>query len=108
LSNDFDAVRDFECAGALISMDNVISNEHCVYHSELQGLNILIGSNNLKEGRIYNPAWWISYDQWTVENGRNVSPNEDNDIVIIKVNHFSKQFFIYLMMRARARVYGQG
>jgi hypothetical protein len=78
---------DHESTGSLITKKDIIITAHSFEFTQNTGFEIIVGSVDLRNGRIYYPAWWLTYTQWTIINGLSIE-NEVNDIAIIRVNAF--------------------
>ncbi|XP_011495232.1 PREDICTED: trypsin epsilon-like [Ceratosolen solmsi marchali] len=73
------------CTAALISKCHVISSAQCTEKIIKNETKIHAGSLTLTNGRKYDIAWWINYNDWCQYKSR--SPQfEINDIGIIKID----------------------
>ncbi|XP_011500585.1 PREDICTED: chymotrypsin-1-like [Ceratosolen solmsi marchali] len=64
-NRDFITERDTVCTASLITDKNILTAEHCLTNEVVNGLIIIVGSNDLESPSRYYPAWWISFNQWS-------------------------------------------
>jgi secreted trypsin-like serine protease len=75
---------NYFCAGTLISRKDVLTSEHCLRDQNLNRITVLVGSSYLDRGLRYYPSWWITFDQWAVQNNHEIV-HEVNDIALLNV-----------------------
>jgi secreted trypsin-like serine protease len=77
-------IENHFCTGALISIKDVLTAEHCMINEILSQTYVTIGSVDFRHGTKYEILWWISYDQWA--RYKVLHQNfKNNDITIIRV-----------------------
>jgi V8-like Glu-specific endopeptidase len=74
------------CTGSLISPRDVLTSAHCLDIEKLHPIQVIVGSRDIRYGKKYSTAWWITYNEWALY--KNIVPMYDeNDIGIIRVNN---------------------
>jgi V8-like Glu-specific endopeptidase len=92
--HNIDPPREHICTGTLITAKDIAIAAHCLTDKAKRAVRIIIGSIDLTQGYPYNVYWWITYDQWALQQGIQ-SEYEVNDVANIRVfNDLYKCFFI--------------
>jgi hypothetical protein len=79
--------RLHRCTATLISAQDAITSEHCLYSLLPMQFKLLVGSNDLRQAVKYNCFWWWGYNYWATQRG--IRPEfRQNDIAFIKVITF--------------------
>ncbi|XP_011495553.1 PREDICTED: uncharacterized protein LOC105360361 [Ceratosolen solmsi marchali] len=82
--NNIHPETDHLCTGVLVSPRDVLTVDHCFYLASNQHVEIIIGRNNIRHGRIFHVSWWMSYNEWITV--RHVTPQYiNNDITMIRL-----------------------
>jgi hypothetical protein len=79
------------CTGSLITRKDVAISEHCIAGETMQAIQISVGSLDYRQGRKHSILWWLSFEQWTALNHRQIE-FPLNDIANIRVKYLLKQF----------------
>jgi secreted trypsin-like serine protease len=84
--NNNEVEKDHLCSGVLISKKDVLTTAHIFDNLPTIGFNIIIDSNDLRNGKKYFPYWWLTFDRWS-KLYEIPSETEMNDIAVIRVNN---------------------
>jgi V8-like Glu-specific endopeptidase len=73
------------CTATLISPKYILTAEHCFTSASENQIEVVVGAHNIENGVRHYPIWWISFNQWSLNQGENVD-DDYNDILIAMVN----------------------
>jgi V8-like Glu-specific endopeptidase len=77
--------NDHVCTGVLVSSKDVLTMEHCFKNLRIQNTEVIVGSNNIREGLRYYVSWWMSYYEWTLIHSRG-NRYSDNEMSMLRVS----------------------
>jgi secreted trypsin-like serine protease len=72
------------CTGTLVSNKDVLTAEHCSDNLLISDIEVIVGSNDIREGKQYNVSWWITYNTW-ISMKKKKSQYHNNDIMMLRV-----------------------
>lgn len=72
------------CTGTLITLQSVLTSEHCIIDEDRNKVRITIGSTDLRLGRKYRVAEWQSFSEW-YQTTQDIEMTSD-DIAILTVS----------------------
>ncbi|XP_011498310.1 PREDICTED: chymotrypsin-2-like [Ceratosolen solmsi marchali] len=84
VDDSYSIEKNLLCTGSLLTKSHILTCEHCFEEIESQPFRILAGSNSLIDATAFFPLFWISFDQWAVNEGEEIVYPE-NDIAMIKL-----------------------
>ena len=73
------------CTGTLITRTDILTSEHCLEDERLNTIQIVVETIDLRNGQVFHPFWWLSYNQW-IARGNDTYVFNVNDLANIKVN----------------------
>ncbi|XP_011495556.1 PREDICTED: uncharacterized protein LOC105360363 [Ceratosolen solmsi marchali] len=76
---------DHVCTGVLISHKDVLTAESCLNSFLNQVPEVIVGSNNIREGSKHYVLWWLTYREWCRQRGR-FHRFSINDVSILRLN----------------------
>ncbi|XP_011500641.1 PREDICTED: trypsin-like [Ceratosolen solmsi marchali] len=63
---NINAERYIVCTGTLVSSQDVLTAAHCTNNEELNGIQLIVGSVDIRSTNRHYPLWWISQYQWAM------------------------------------------
>jgi secreted trypsin-like serine protease len=76
---------NYVCTGSLITKKDILTSAHCLQVRRKYGIVILVGSSHIQRTTRFYPEWWITFDQWAIQNSYE-RKYTNNDMAIIHVN----------------------
>jgi hypothetical protein len=75
------------CTATFISTVHLLSTAECVKSAEVLGFVVNAGSHDIKQSKVYNPLWWLTFERF-IEIYKMPLQHHENDISMIRVNTF--------------------
>jgi V8-like Glu-specific endopeptidase len=73
------------CSGTLITNQDILTAAHCLEDERPTQVLAIVGSSDLRQGIMYSPLWWITYNHW-IQIKHMQRRFQSNDIANIRVS----------------------
>jgi secreted trypsin-like serine protease len=78
--------NDHGCTGTILSQKDVLTVAHGLDNIPMIKIEVVVGSNDIRQGRKYHPYDFITFNSWAQKKKKRTQ-YANNDIAILKVNH---------------------